>query len=347
MFNINKGTLVVSAVILIIAGTYLTLSLKSDPKDELLSTSGTVKNASNLQIEIVNEPKSDFSLPEKIRPIIKTYPSGTRVEEITFANGEILEVAFISAYPQPPPIYPTRKLADMYDILALAAENGDVGAARELYKNLWGCNGTPSSIETHNSQIDKLWSTSSYISFLGDAPSEIKLSSSDLELREKIMREQFEFCLGVTQDKIDNRSKWIELAAEGGDRMAIETVALSLGQTKESFELYRNAWNDGWVGVGYGLAMKHGQGIPGLNGGKPDLIRQYAFTLATNTIWASALNYNESATAANKISDLDTALVRLSAVLSALEQEKAEKLAASLIRDNKKCCKGGWEGFGI
>jgi len=157
-----------------------------------------------------------------------------------------------------------------------------------------------------------------------------------------------DLCENVTDELLSRKDELRQQALESGafsalDREAFEVIDES--NPKEKLTVLERAWDLGYVSVGWSIAAEYYQGLPPHLEGTPDMTTGYAYQLAQNRIYEALLASSNSVNAPQQITSMNQALLNWGSSLSPQEQQRAEQMAAALIRDNKNCCKDIWPGY--
>jgi len=301
----------------------------------LFDISETGKKARNQQFKSPDLVPIDFEYQRSSRDTVITFPDGTEVN-----------IKLINWQPDPPPFYPTEKLIDMYDALVAEAEIGNAAAARTLYEALTICEMAFSDEASYQEALSLL-RQKGVRSYPGDQHAQENIPPGlDTSHHEEMITEQYIKCQGITTRQKQNKIQWAEMAAHGGDFLAMRTMANEQGFTQEGFEWYEKGWKSGHASAADALSIWYRNGAPDSAGGKPDYISSYAYLLINFKIYENVFNSSNSPQAQNRIVDMENALLGIGGYLNPQDQVKAEELAVKLLQDNSNCCLGGWAAFG-
>ena len=151
----------------------------------------------------------------------------------------------------------------------------------------------------------------------------------------------FQVCEDVTDEVINSKDTWYDLAIENGSDMARQNYAASLLSTDmlEAGKQYKMLWDNGFTHGGYGLSQIYGlTDFDGNDPSKPNLVKAYAYQLAQDMVNIAALNASSRHDASMFLTGIQDAQNIASASLSLQEQQEAEDLSRQLLIDNSKCC---------
>lgn len=341
-----------SFLIIVIAIT-LGLTLTTEPNRLLdVYDSPSIKGLSEASID-----PDKILAPEESRPKNKageakiSYRSSPELERIVemveFPTGNPIEVVYQRYEIEPLPIEATKHLVDMYGALVSAASNGNGDAAHFLYANTKICSAAARTEVERDKRVRILLNEQhAYVNSSdgADGPTEIiDVEPNEYELYRQRIYGRFEYCKGLSDEQISNPSKWLSLAVELGNPDAISRMAVSNYGTQDSFNQFKQLWDDGYVDNGHAIGIYYQQGVPTENGRKtPDYISAYAYTVAMNAVWKQAIIRSNPSDLANKIAAIDISSQAAAGYLSPSEQKIADELAIRLIRDHPKCCLSNW-----
>lgn len=269
--------------------------------------------------------------------------------QVEFPNGAAVVVSLVQFVPPMPTVPTGGVLAEDYDRLANAAENGDAAAARWLFRGLRSCVGGFLDLEKMNSSIAEMHKTG-HLTYPDGKVQDVGIGQQAV-WSEEVLRDQFQSCDGLSNDQINSRAAWLELAATEGDFLAMRDYAVTeLGlETPEGFDMYKKTWDAGHLGSASAMAILYRNGAPGELNGQPDRLTSYAYTLLSHSVYKAISKSGDNVNglsprplSANRLHSMDQLLSQKGAYLTPAEVKEAEHLAVSLLLDNKACCLGNW-----
>jgi len=344
---VNRKLSILAIVICIGLGAqyFIDQPVQVSPTDGSTKTSPVLNlGDDHAQVQISTETESVGS----VELIYREPPDLDVVTDlVTFPTGDTIEVTYKRYEKEPLPIAPTKHLIDMYGALEQAANNGDGDAAYFLYNSTKTCSAAARTEKERDRQVNVLLTQHhAYVSSAdgSDVPTElIDVDPNEFELYEQRIYGAFSYCKKLSDEQIENPSKWLDRAIELGSHQALSRVAVSNLGSEDSFQKFRQLWDEGYVDIGHAMAVNYQQGVPTENGRQPpDYISAYAYTVAMNAVWKQAIIRSNPTDLANKIATIDSSTQSVPGYLSQEDQKTADELAIKLIKDHPKCCLSNW-----
>lgn len=260
---------------------------------------------------------------------------------VRFRNGKEVQINLRQKPIPRPYFYPTERFLDLYDELELAAMSGHSAAAIQIFRSLKACQYAHRTKDELDRALERL-RTDGIIEWPnGVREAETIPHGIEYGPFEQSMIDSYELCEGVSDEQANDAERWARLAAEAGDYMGIRLLTEEIGKTQESYELWQQAWEQGYVNGAQAMIIYYRDGIPESLGGEPDYIRMYAFQLIRNKLHEAASQW-ASHSNSNKLAAMDNALRGTGGFLTPQEQEEAEALAAEILSEDRNCCLGMW-----
>lgn len=157
----------------------------------------------------------------------------------------------------------------------------------------------------------------------------------------------FYLCESVSDKELEPESldEWFGLALENGSQVARQQSAASFLELDiaEAGRQFRQLWNSGYTHDGYALSLVYrSTDFDGIDPSKPNLVKAYAYQLATDLINTAALEASGRPEASLLITQTDNARAIATSKMTLQEQREAEQLAANLVKSNTNCCVWIW-----
>lgn len=288
----------------------------------------TLDNATESgELHIVPEPDAVEILPAFMLPStgvgLQPVTIAKRRTTLLFPNGEEVSVVLNAYWPPAPPSWFSYEatILSQIDKLRTQAEAGDMAAARTIYRVLSNCR------RLLNSGVDLEGA-------LNEIKSSNRSSTSKIALQEGV-REGYHACEGVTEDHVRQGEHWLRLSVEGGDYLATRMLYQILDDRNdpEARMLLSKMWEEGHIGSLHSYAIKYRN--------EKNHISAYAYFLAYSTTRERVFElsvYPERHQIS--IQGNSNTLAVMSSYLSYEEQLQAEKLAVTIVEENKNCCRG-------
>lgn len=222
-------------------------------------------------------------------------------------------------------------LARELEQLEAEASAGNVGSAFILYRSLSSCQNNRFQQDTDlEAAIDEMQRTNSIVT-RGNGQEFLRYVDPAKE--EPRLRKLYEFCSGVPDEKTQSADKWLELAADLGNRDSQMQIGRENYDNETGQNYLQLAWLQGnldalgWLANGY-LDSE-------------DNLTAFAYQIAYAQL--SAKDYavrgsSESPTAQRWIDADKQGLLKMGSGLSDSDRQQAYEIARSLIASNPNCC---------
>lgn len=259
--------------------------------------------------------------------------------------GTDVEIKFKELKFQHLSLKPDQTAADIYPILAQRALAGDAVGARILATELDHCN----SVFVEESELDlaleRLYTTKKYSS-PDRQVIDASIKDEVLEGFANSLKENFEYCQGLSPDVRNEAEKWAKIGAENGDLLAMRMlIDKSEADPQTQLKWYKRSWSDyGDASAPNGIGHLYRKGlVPNQNGELvSDPKKAYTYFLVGLELEFALLRSFSPAefdhNSANIRSDYSQFLSMLTSALTPQEQLEAEQEAVKLISDNPNCC---------
>lgn len=268
----------------------------------------------------------------------QTFDAGTATKSLTMTlpDGEAIPITLRVMEAIRPSVNLESELAPMYDSLVAEAESGNIVAARFLGQALDICRGAFSSQSELDAAIDVLRTTGNRTYGDGREPQQYNgIATKDLE---SAMRKQYEFCKGISKSAAFSSLSWTKRAADAGDYYALKRWIGKIGQNNESFELWHDAFERGYVWAAQELAYYYMNGIGGGMGGVADDYNAYVYQTIAFKFEAAMMESAKTEPNTDTLAQYNVVLTRLAGKLRPGEVEQAHKKIASILSSNNNCC---------
>ena len=235
---------------------------------------------------------------------------------------------------------------DVYDDLSEKALAGDAIAARTLANELEKCGASFSTNEEYLSQL-KLLKDENIYSTPNRKFDNFKIAPEGMKSFLAQIKTDYDYCEGLSKEKRSESNKWLSMAAENRDFLAMDRLSTMPSLNPElRHGTLENAWQEfGNKSSAIGLGMYYmGTQYSGDNNLlKPNPIKAYAYLLVGSQLELSSLSIVDPYNSSNREAEIQQKLSVLSADLnlSAQQQEDAEILAMELLETNPNCCYTG------
>lgn len=259
-----------------------------------------------------------------------------RVLTMTLPNGTTVPFTFRVAQVAMPNVQAGEQLAPMYDDLVEQANAGNIMAARFLGQALDVCRGAFSTDAELASAIQTLRTTG--FRTYGDAREPEQYNGIATSEVETAMHKQQAFCEGVSKSTAATASTWTKKAVDAGDYYALQRWIRNIGRNNDSFELWHDAFERGYVWAAQELAYYYLNGIGGGMGGKPDSFHAYVYQTIAFKFEEATLDPERSETFDATVAEYDAVLSDLAARLRPEELERAHDEIVSIMSRNRQCC---------
>lgn len=341
------GLLLVSVLI---AG----IAFYSTPKYPVTATESVTSKDKVVPLNIDIERIDNTKPPEVEKPILEddkidigSFPKNI---DLTFSSGESVSVKYdlFGSYYLPP--ITSDNIENYVNSLLTLAEQGNGDAANALSVALNDCTNAPRNEQDFSSRMDALVTAGEYRTGNdGESIRKVDVGSYNFDSIVNTLKFDYHLCKNVSEDLLSQRLDWQEKAIELNSYEAITRRTGELLRVESSgrdrYELNKQAWEAGHVGVAKALGLAYEAGLPESTEGVPDRLTAFAYSLVQNKIIDGYLSESESPTASTLRESYRQAIAAESALLSPSEFLDVEQIAIELIRDNEKCCKGPWHFF--
>lgn len=233
---------------------------------------------------------------------------------------------------------------EFYEELSERASDGDILAARVLAQQLDICSQAAKDGSSLDKQIEVVNQALRF-----EAPKEfhdIYGSYEDGQAYISQLKSDYSFCKSISQEKIDGRFGFYEIASDGGDFLSSNELQGIYARAEDWQKVHDVSW-DLWTEHGSAQSLSALSLIyeDDLIVPKVQLSSEYSNDVlahAFNIISSEVDYYSLTQRYPNQQlvfrSEYDDGLARTSSVLSPAEQGEAERYASRLIAENKNCC---------
>lgn len=147
-------------------------------------------------------------------------------------------------------------------------------------------------------------------------------------------------CDGISAERATESHDWLLRAARGGDYLAGQEWAATLGDTQEGFDAWDARWRQGDPAALQALARLYDLGVPASTGGMPDAMRAHAYRL---------VDFHVREAVYAQFKGLGSMQLRRSESIRAAggrlnpqQHAEAQALAQEILAGNRNCCRGIW-----
>jgi hypothetical protein len=147
-------------------------------------------------------------------------------------------------------------------------------------------------------------------------------------------------CAGISAEQTTESHDWLLRAARGGDYLAGQEWATTLGDTQEGFDAWEARWRQGDPVALQALSRLYDAGVPASTGGTPDATRAHAYRI---------VDFHVREAVYGQFKGLGSTQLRRSESVRAAggrlnPQQHAEALALAkeILAGNPNCCRGIW-----
>jgi len=231
-----------------------------------------------------------------------------------------------------------------YEELERRAVNGDAEAALALHQALGVCESYGYQSESDFRHALATLESEFRLPFarikgVVDIESDDETRDVDVQFYTDLITRATEECRYVPGDAVENRRKFLELAATNGSSSAMKDLAEITSDKAERLALYMSAWEAGdynaalWVGDGYEKGLH----------GEPDPVTAFAYIVLGMEITRLTMTDRNGVVARHyeRIADAYD-MPGMALALSHEEYARAIEMAKELLASNKNCCFGLW-----
>jgi len=236
---------------------------------------------------------------------------------------------------RPPPPLSERGLPDSLarelEQLEAEASAGNAGSAFILYRGLRSCQTNRFQQDADlEAAIDEMQRTNSTVTRVNGQES---LRYVDPAKEEPFLRQLYKFCSGVPYQITQTADKWLELAADLGNRDSQMQIGRENYANETGQHYLQLAWLEGnfgalgWLANGYFNSEDH--------------VTAFAYQFAYAQLSAKDFAISgilESPTAQGWIDADNQGLLKMARGLSDSDRQQAYEIARSLIASNPRCC---------
>jgi len=262
--------------------------------------------------------------------------ASTKTVTITLPNGEAIPIAVKVNEPSRPTVDLENQLAPMYDSLVAQAENGNVIAARFLGQALDICRGAFSTQSELDAAANELRSTGNRT--YGDGRESEQYNGIATEDVQNMMQQQFEYCRGISKSAALSASSWTKKAADAGDYYALQRLIGKIGRNNESFELWHDAFERGYVWAAQELVSYYINGIGGGMGGVADNYSAYVYQTIAFKFEEAMMSTAQKEANSGDIEQYNAVLTGIAGKLRLEEVDRAHDEIVSILTNNNNCC---------
>jgi hypothetical protein len=215
------------------------------------------------------------------------------------------------------------------------AMDGDAKAALLLYQILEECRSAFDSRNVLEESIENLRQTHSIQLPSWDQPYRMN-NPEALEQFIEVTEHEFEICFPITRAQKNESGKWLQMAVDGGNDLAILYYANQAGSPEEAISLLERTWRNGHPESLKLLADSYLEAYN--DGSAPEghidsLAAQYAYALL---LWESSKfhahgSLSEYQSAVSKLTDMSERMYEH-------ERNEAIERATALLESNQNCC---------
>lgn len=277
--------------------------------------------------------KEDIHIGSANSPDLKAGDIEQSTDIVIFSDGEQIPIYWRKRSKRPAlPDFSLRA----YDELSQVALNGDPYVPAILYDMVKACEYAPADDQALQDEIDWLQQTHQVRVNRNDHEVYVNTLSRVPEMIEN-MKKVYADCNSLAPEEKNNPERWLEVAVENGNSVAMVDLANQTEDAEQSLLLHQRAWQ---TGDPFGLYGMYEIGLKAYeSGADPDgNVSAYAalmaFTLVTEQRFRATDTQSGLRSAMRFREDYDQKIK----VLRPAELEQATAEAKELIRSNANCC---------